>query len=491
MKKKHLLILGSSYAAIILFTIVAILIAGKYYYTYLPVPYENYRANIMISDESVIEQTDLHNVGDSVKITFHSLKAGSTSVQATFINPQSEKESTTVYYEFHVLPTGVIFVSGYDFGGFLFVVLGITLMNVVSFAFCFMQLGKRRRQQFFSYKTVLDLALMIFFWMQSVLYFVLFHHCVLSPEQADAWQVANIAGFVMSIVFLLSLPLLVLFAGFLCASNLALIRHEGLRKNNLFGILISAMLVAGAGACILLTVLYPNTTGISGMEVQGALIRTVISSGFVYGECLLLAASLCTQYAATFKPKYNQDFIIILGCKIRADGTPLPLLQGRIDRALDFYRQQLEHSGKQACFIPSGGQGSDEVISEAESMKRYLMEQGIDESLIFPETRSTTTLENMCFSKEIADAHKKDANILFSTTNYHIFRSGIFSAKAGMRASGIGAKTKWYFWPNAQMREFLGLLAEEWKINLLFIFFAVALSSLFANLPTIVNFLVR
>ena len=491
MKKKSLFAICSCYAAIIIFTIVAILIAGKYYFAYLPIPYENYRSQITISDESVIEQTDMHTVGDSLKITFHSLKAGSASVEAVFLNGQNEKESTTVYYNFTVLPTGVIFVSGYDFGGFLFVVLGITLISLTSFLFCFLQLRKRLRQQYFSYKTVLDLALLIFFLLQSALYFLLLQHCIASPELADSWQIANLAGFVMSIVFLLSLPLLILFAGFLCASNLSLIRHEGLRRNNLFGIFISALLLAGSVTCIILTLRYPTTTGISGMEVRGALMRTVISSGFVYGECLLLAAVLCTQYAAKFKPKYNQDFIIILGCKIRADGTPLPLLQGRIDRALEFYRQQLEQTGKQACFIPSGGQGDDEVISEAESMKRYLVEQGIDESLIFPETRSTTTLENMRFSKKIADAHNPDANILFSTTNYHIFRSGIFSAKAGMRASGIGAKTKWYFWPNAQMREFIGLLAEEWKINLFFIFFAVALSSLFANLPTIVSFLVR
>ena len=107
----------------------------------------------------------------------------------------------------------------------------------------------------------------------------------------------------------------------------------------------------------------------------------------------------CTQYAARYKPKYNQDFIVILGCKIRDDGTPLPLLKGRIDRALEFYHSQLEKTGKQACFIPSGGKGNNEIISEAQSMKNYLVENGIDESIIYPETESSTTLENMMFSR--------------------------------------------------------------------------------------------
>ena len=30
-----------------------------------------------------------------------------------------------------------------------------------------------------------------------------------------------------------------------------------------------------------------------------------------------------------------------------------------------------------------------------------------------------------------------------------------------MRAQGMGAKTKWYFWPNAAVREFAGLLTSH------------------------------
>ena len=32
------------------------------------------------------------------------------------------------------------------------------------------------------------------------------------------------------------------------------------------------------------------------------------------------------------------------------------------------------------------------------------------------------------------------------------------SRRVKMRAIGIGARTKWYFWPNASVREFFGLL---------------------------------
>ena len=49
----------------------------------------------------------------------------------------------------------------------------------------------------------------------------------------------------------------------------------------------------------------------------------------------------------------------------------------------------------------------------------------------------------------------------FSTTNYHVFRSGLMARRVKMRAVGMGAKTKWYFWPNAAVREFVGILTEH------------------------------
>ena len=109
----------------------------------------------------------------------------------------------------------------------------------------------------------------------------------------------------------------------------------------------------------------------------------------------------------------------------------------------------------------SGGQGADEAISEAECMRRYLAEQGVPEERMILEDRSTNTDENMRFSKEKIDAVDPDAKVAFSTTNYHVFRSGIKARRAKMRAQGMGAKTKWYFWPNAAVREFAGLLTQH------------------------------
>ena len=133
--------------------------------------------------------------------------------------------------------------------------------------------------------------------------------------------------------------------------------------------------------------------------MNASFIRSIISSAFVYFECVLLATQICTQFAARHEPKHNQDFILILGCQIRKDGTPTPLLKGRIERAMEFHKKQLAENGKTAIFIPTGGKGGDEIISEGECMKNYLLEHGIPENLICAETESATTLENMIFSE--------------------------------------------------------------------------------------------
>ena len=46
------------------------------------------------------------------------------------------------------------------------------------------------------------------------------------------------------------------------------------------------------------------------------------------------------------------------------------------------------------------------------------------------------------------------------------FLESVDALKAGLRAEGIGGKTRWWFWPNAFMRECLGLLKNQWKLEL-------------------------
>ena len=91
-------------------------------------------------------------------------------------------------------------------------------------------------------------------------------------------------------------------------------------------------------------------------------------------------------------------------------------------------------------------------------MAQYLLAKGVPAEHIIKEDQSRNTFENMQFSKAIIDAKGKDAKVAYSTTNYHVFRSGIYARRVKMKALGMSASTKWYFWPNAAVREFVGVL---------------------------------
>ena len=162
------------------------------------------------------------------------------------------------------------------------------------------------------------------------------------------------------------------------------------------------------------------------------------------------------------------DYVIILGCGIRKEGTLTPLLKARVDAAVSFEARQYDKTGKHAKFVPSGGQGPNEVISESLAMTNYLKEIGIPEDRIIMEDKSINTWQNIKYSRDKIweDAGDKKVKTAFATTNYHIFRGYVLAQEHGLDTEGISAKTKWYFFPNAFLREFAGLLATR-KIPLL------------------------
>ena len=110
----------------------------------------------------------------------------------------------------------------------------------------------------------------------------------------------------------------------------------------------------------------------------------------------------------------------------------------------------------------------DEPVAEAEAVAGYLKDIGIDDSEILVEAGSADTEENFRNSMELIRERsgKEDPKLAFSTTNYHVFRSGLTASEQGIRAEGIGSKTKSYFWINAFVREFIATLVEERKRHL-------------------------
>ncbi len=312
----------------------------------------------------------------------------------------------------------------------------------------------------YSYNTVYYMGFALFLISVLIDHTRLLFHLVYNvrPQERNVGQIIALLRTSARTYMLITSPFVLLISISLCISNIALIRHEGKRFVNILGILLAFLLTGGE---IFMILTDSSLAGYIHFPRLHELVVNLFTAGYLYFECMMIGLMIANRITSRYQPEYDKDYVIILGCGIRKDGTPCPLLQGRIDRALAFRNTQLKETGKDLIFVTSGGQGGDEVISESESMKRYLISKGIPEDHILQEDRSVNTYENMKFSKGKILEQASDAKIAFSTSNYHVFRSGLFARRVKMRAVGMGADSKWYFWPNALVREFAGLLTEH------------------------------
>jgi len=188
---------------------------------------------------------------------------------------------------------------------------------------------------------------------------------------------------------------------------------------------------------------------------------SLVASFYLYFECMMIGAIVAGLIAAFYEPEPDKDIVIILGYSLRDGKASESVLRRRVNRAIAFREKQLRETGKDLVFITSGGRGTDESVSESRWMHDYLVQQGVPEEIIIEEDQSTTTHENMIFSKKKILEIDPEAKVAFCTSNYHVFRSGLYARREKIRAVGMGAKTKWYFWPNASVREFAGILSEH------------------------------
>ena len=256
-------------------------------------------------------------------------------------------------------------------------------------------------------------------------------------------------------------------------SNVELIRHEGFRLHNALSLLVAGLYGGGTMAVYLIadklyeTIFVPLRLSTNPVFiVLSTVIPLFLLLVLCYFECILAGTGILGWIAARAVPAYDKDYIIILGCSIDKRGGLLPLLRGRVNRAVRFAWEQEIATGKALRYVPSGGQGPNEIMSEGSAMGFYLMTHGAEEYEVIPEKQSRNTWENFCFSKKLIEEMTPHPKVAFATTNYHILRSGILANKAGLDAQGIAGDTKWYFWPNGFVREFFGILAMERKVHL-------------------------
>ena len=153
---------------------------------------------------------------------------------------------------------------------------------------------------------------------------------------------------------------------------------------------------------------------------------------------LVLGATEALIIRASFgSPDEACDYVVVLGAKVRKDG-PSVSLRNRIDGAYDYLTAHPD-----TIAIVSGGKGGDEPITEAECMYNELVARGIDPSRIWMEDKATSTWENLRFSLDLIEERTgtRPTKIGLLSSEYHLFRAGLFAKDQGVEAVGIPAKT--------------------------------------------------
>ena len=96
--------------------------------------------------------------------------------------------------------------------------------------------------------------------------------------------------------------------------------------------------------------------------------------------------------------------------------------------------------------ILSGGQGPGEDISEALCMKNELIKTGIDENRLILEDRSTSTEENLKFSKKILnELAPNTTKVTIISSDTHLYRASIIAKEIGFEPKVYYAYTDFHF----------------------------------------------
>ena len=185
-------------------------------------------------------------------------------------------------------------------------------------------------------------------------------------------------------------------------------------------------------------VLFNWNVGFLATMLMGALMIFLVTPGSahlptwlsaVLWVCIALAvlfASALTIYGTVDTVTYQEDAVIVLGAGLNGD-EPSGTLARRLNKAAAYHTKNPD-----ALIVLSGGQGPQEEVSEAAAMEKYLLDRGVDAACLVKEDRSTSTYENMVFSKELLDARfDRPYTVAYVSNEYHIYRAGRLAAIAG------------------------------------------------------------
>ena len=208
--------------------------------------------------------------------------------------------------------------------------------------------------------------------------------------------------------------------------------------------------------CLLAVILFYTFMPLVGLKFPAlAKWTTRIFTVILAAGLLVVGITEAVIIRASFgDPGEHVDYVVVLGAKVNADGPSVSLM----DRICAAYEYAESHPD--TVLVLSGGQGTDEPITEAECMYRELLALGVDHLQLRMEDYATSTWENLNFSLEFIknETGTRPTKIGVLSSEYHLFRASLFAKACGVEFVGIPARTsRWGQRINHFMREVAGV----------------------------------
>lgn len=128
------------------------------------------------------------------------------------------------------------------------------------------------------------------------------------------------------------------------------------------------------------------------------------------------------------------DAVVVLGAA-QYDGTPSPLLESRLQHALDLYS-----SGRVTFIAVTGGKKPGDRFTEAAASRRWLTDRGVPTAVIIREDEGRSTWESM--SNVAAVLSSRDIQtVLVSTDRWHMQRCVLSLRELGIHAEPSATST--------------------------------------------------
>src|SRR3984885_4636066 len=264
-------------------------------------------------------------------------------------------------------------------------------------------------------------------------------------------------------LLVVALGLLVVLGPFLVAiylvlNGITMVRRESIRLGNLLSLLV------GIGMFALVGLMFIAIRRSQYTALDMFTIIAVLLSGYV--SFLLVSYVSYAFVYGRITARRGADFVVVLGSGLIGGDRVPPLLASRLERGRQLHQALAARPKASPMLIVSGGRGSDEQVSEAEAMSRYLIERGVPAESVTREDQSRTTEENLTFSKAIMERFRPRYRCIVVTSNFHVFRAAIIARRLGVNGQVTGARTAGYYWPSATLREFIAVFLSYKVVNL-------------------------